>query len=584
MSVRISLTACAAAVLLACAICTGHGKRMLVRNSRAETPVKEYQNAEAESLKAAEWNYPQRDGKSLQRSHMQYQQLLKALSRLLLAFRSPTLGPGIESQDALTRRGLGRRGVTVMQDSPNINAFSPPQGMQIEDETKENKMDYEVIWIGFPTPFGFMNDTLDDFKELPQPFAEGGPWRKVKALAMTRYGEVDLVEKNHDVFDVAEGLPDRFVVKSYHHQKMKAMQSRMEKKVSDSAWNEIRAFERLRRHDFPGVVKVYGTWRGKDCIYVATEYCPGGNMFDRMIEGKITTEEQVRDIIDEQLFILRRFHDEGFAHQDLSLSNFLMCADGTLKLVDFGQAMRVHGPEGEHIEEFLTIDREGHPGQADYVPPELLRRFHTEGDCMGVKYSAKKLDMFQIGVGLLRLLTRRPPHLPKELSVAGGPDGVLFPPAEAESDRCRRVRQFLRNSTERIVPISTDCVDFLERLLAPKRSKRPDVFEASQHPWITKGPGNVTASASGKQEWRLDFYREMITDVYQDFNPSKVGEVDELMTMYKGREQDLYKAVRTKYLGKDPIRRQREARGQFVPRSQLSELRGEASAVEPGYE
>lgn len=579
MSIRISLPTCAVALSVACVVCTGHAKRARVRNARGEALVGEDQN-KAEAgwastrqflLEAAQLNHLQTDGRAAQQSHTQAHMFIRALSRLFLAFRSPTLGASSQIHEKLPRRATRRHSVVLedfqLPDNVNPNAF--PKEMEkhgpLPGQVKE-----ETVSIPFPCPFGFANDTLEDLEKLSAPFAQGGPWRKVKDLAMTPYGEVDLVANKDDVA-AANGMPELFVVKTYRRKKMNARKDLVERKVTDSAWNEIRAYDRLRKIDFPGVVKIYGTWQDEDCFYVASEYCPGGNLYDRMVEGQITTEEQVHHIISEQLFIFRRFHDEGYAHQNVDLTNFLVCPDRTLRLIDFGQAMRVNCLEGEHNEKFITLHREGHPGQADYLSPELLRHYYSnDANFKGAIYSSKKLDMFQIGAGLLRLLSKRAPYKPKELMDAGGPNSTLFPPAEAESDRCLRVRQFLRNSTDRITPISVDCVDFLERLLCPKRSLRPDVFEASAHPWIINGPGNVTASAAGKEEWRLQFYREMIADLYEDFNPSKVEEVDMLMAKYKGREQDLHKAVRIKYLGTDPLQKlQSINEGEWVSREDL---------------
>ena len=49
----------------------------------------------------------------------------------------------------------------------------------------------------------------------------------------------------------------------------------------------------------------------------------------------------------------------------------------------------------------------------------------------------------------------------------------------------------------------------------------------------------------------VDVIRTRILEIYEEMDPTKIGEVDMLMEKYKGSEVDLYRAVRAKY----PMRR-----------------------------
>ena len=58
----------------------------------------------------------------------------------------------------------------------------------------------------------------------------------------------------------------------------------------------------------------------------------------------------------------------------------------------------------------------------------------------------------------------------------------------------------------------------------------------------------MSIASEGLDESQLRHIREKIEGIYQRHDPSKLGDVDRLMTKYAGREPELLKQIRNKYL------------------------------------
>jgi len=51
--------------------------------------------------------------------------------------------------------------------------------------------------------------------------------------------------------------------------------------------NEV---ENLKKLDHPNILKVYEFYQDKDFLYIVTELCIGGELFDRIIESRSFSE------------------------------------------------------------------------------------------------------------------------------------------------------------------------------------------------------------------------------------------------------------------------------------------------------
>ena len=131
----------------------------------------------------------------------------------------------------------------------------------------------------------------------------------------------------------------------------------------------------------------------KDCYYLITEYCGGGELFDKIVQSKATLSEiQSAYIMYQILSAISYCHKMKIIHRDLKPENVLIKQDENgfyrVKICDFGtsQVFRV----GE-IQTKLV-------GSAYYIAPEVIKK----------KYNSK-CDLWSCGVIMFVLLTRKAP-------------------------------------------------------------------------------------------------------------------------------------------------------------------------------
>lgn len=120
----------------------------------------------------------------------------------------------------------------------------------------------------------------------------------------------------------------------------------------------------------PHIVKIYDIFRANNTAYLVMEF----------LRGK-TIKEYVRDCgaLDAPravyaaqcvLSALSATHGAGVLHRDISPDNIILCANGDVKLIDFGAARRV---VKERTQNFSTIVKHG------FAPPEQYRKKTEQG-------------------------------------------------------------------------------------------------------------------------------------------------------------------------------------------------------------
>ena len=153
----------------------------------------------------------------------------------------------------------------------------------------------------------------------------------------------------------------------------------------------------LREMRHPHIVHTFGgTTDGGEGAqgkrFYAMEYLPGGTLQDLLDRDGRLPPEAVVNYARQICAALAFAHERGVVHRDLKPGNFLLAAEGALKLADFGLAA---------VREGSKLTAEGRTmGTFRYMAPEQIR---------GKPPACPQTDLYALGVVLFELLTGRPP-------------------------------------------------------------------------------------------------------------------------------------------------------------------------------
>ncbi len=141
------------------------------------------------------------------------------------------------------------------------------------------------------------------------------------------------------------------------------------------------------------MIKLYEYFECKTNVYLVTELCSGGELFDRIVAEEFFTEPMAARTFKQILMALNYCHSENIVHRDLKPENFLFQskdASSDLKIIDFGLSKIM---DSGRLQRMKT--RAGTPY---YISPEVL---------MG-NYDVS-CDMWSAGCMLYILLCGYPP-------------------------------------------------------------------------------------------------------------------------------------------------------------------------------
>jgi serine/threonine-protein kinase len=161
---------------------------------------------------------------------------------------------------------------------------------------------------------------------------------------------------------------------------------------------DLAAFNRYRREIEIGVrLEHAGIQRllsERESPYMVLEYIEGESLRAYLAEHAPLPVEQALRFAAQLAEVLEYVHAQGVVHRDLKPDNILVTPDGSLKLTDFGIALRLASRR-------LTFSHLSNAvGTPDYMAPEQVRG--ERGDA--------RTDVYALGVLLYEMLTGRVPH------------------------------------------------------------------------------------------------------------------------------------------------------------------------------
>jgi serine/threonine protein kinase len=207
---------------------------------------------------------------------------------------------------------------------------------------------------------------LSDF-EIIAPIGKGAAGKVflVRHTATGRKMALKAIEKESNVFDSRS---------SYRH----AIDERMVLSLTEGD---------------PLFVQLRYAFQTEKCIYLATDFYDGGDLFFYLAANQCGfDEDRTRFIVAEIVLAMERIHQLDVIYRDLKPENILLDAPGHIRIADFGLCKR--------MDKGLRIGRTGTIcGTHSYVAPEMV----------SAKSYGASVDIFTIGIFMYHIMVGRPP-------------------------------------------------------------------------------------------------------------------------------------------------------------------------------
>ncbi|KAF9527208.1 hypothetical protein CPB83DRAFT_793652 [Crepidotus variabilis] len=215
------------------------------------------------------------------------------------------------------------------------------------------------------------------------------------------------------------------------------------KAMSASLTREIHHHRQLHH---PHITQMYEVIATESHIWIVTELCCGGELFDYLVEKGRLSEEETRNLFGQLCLAVAYLHDNDIVHRDLKLENVLLDERCRVKLGDFGFTREFD--RNALMETFC--------GTTGYASPEMLQ---------GKKYQGPEVDVWSLGIILYTLLT-----------------GTL--PFDDDDEAVMR-EKIIEGEFEDPAWLSLESRDLIKNILTKDVPKRITIPQMLTHPWFT---------------------------------------------------------------------------------------------------
>ncbi|RKP02758.1 hypothetical protein CXG81DRAFT_10449, partial [Caulochytrium protostelioides] len=212
--------------------------------------------------------------------------------------------------------------------------------------------------------------------------------------------------------------------------------------MTERVVNEVQVHWHLHH---PSILSLHEYFEDDETVYLVMELCQRGELF-HYLGGRPISEEQIRPWLYQIIEGIEYLHDQGIIHRDLKLANLLLTASKTVKIADFGLAVKMSHPA--HAEQKTLC------GTPNYISPEIVSR---------QPYGLAS-DLWSLGCMFFTLLTGHPPFESHEVA--------------ATLERVARVAYDVPDH------VSPEAKDMLRRLLVRDPRQRLTAKQAKRHPYF----------------------------------------------------------------------------------------------------
>ena len=164
------------------------------------------------------------------------------------------------------------------------------------------------------------------------------------------------------------------------------------RKGAEKFYNEARLIARFNGN--PGIVGVYDFFYENATVYFTMEYLKGQTLRSYVAGNGVLSDGQAVFLAEKITMALMTIHSANVLHRDISPDNIMLCADGSIKLIDFGAARQVVANCSHDLSVILK------PG---FAPLEQYQKKGKQGPWT---------DIYSLGASLYFALTHDTPDDP----------------------------------------------------------------------------------------------------------------------------------------------------------------------------
>jgi calcium-dependent protein kinase len=213
----------------------------------------------------------------------------------------------------------------------------------------------------------------------------------------------------------------------------------------------------LKKLIHPNIMQIYEFYEDKRNFYIITEFCEGGELFDKIVEKGSFSEADASGVMKQLLSSICYIHNKDIVHRDLKPENILLDTkkNNIIKIIDWGTARFFDKDKNKKMNKIS--------GTPYYIAPEVLFEKYDE-----------KCDIWSVGVIMYILLCGYPPF-------NGETDNEILSNIKAGK---------FKFPDEEWSNISKDAKDLITGMLEFDPKKRFSAEQALEHNWFKANNSN----------------------------------------------------------------------------------------------
>eukprot|EP00826_Nyctotherus_ovalis_P006043 TRINITY_DN1138_c0_g1_i1.p1 TRINITY_DN1138_c0_g1~~TRINITY_DN1138_c0_g1_i1.p1 ORF type:complete len:435 (-),score=149.65 TRINITY_DN1138_c0_g1_i1:823-2127(-) len=245
---------------------------------------------------------------------------------------------------------------------------------------------------------------------------------------------------------------------------------------------EISILKQIRH---PHIIQLYEILETPTQIYIVTEYVPGGELFDYIVQKDKLDESEARKFFQQIISAIEYLHYLGIVHRDLKPENLLIDGDSNIKMVDFGLSNRYSRNE-------LLQTACGSPC---YAAPEMIA---------GQKYKGIAVDIWSSGIVLFAMVCG---YLPFE-----------------DSNTSKLYKKILSGSFKIPGDVSSQAKDLMMNILKTDPENRFTLEQIKAHAWFTCNSSSVSG-LNNPERMRLRISDKIVRQM-KEYGYEDKGEIE----------------------------------------------------------